>query len=364
MSNREVRVAAILACYNRRDQTLQCLDRLFCAAAKTPHVKIRVYLLDDASPDGTGDAVSKNYPTVRVIQGTGDLFWNRGMHRAMTIAMEDHCDYYLWLNDDTVLVESALADLIETARCICERTGKEGIIVGTTEAEFGSGVPTYGGRVRPSRWRPLRFELVQPGATPTQCHTMNGNCVLIPASVVAAVGALDAVFRHGMGDMDYGFRARKAGFDIWVMPGFAGVCKKNRPEGEWVDRNVPLSQRLRKIVGPKALPLRPWTVFTWRHAGLLSPLVCVWPYLNVIRTSIMIACRKKDVVKSMQGIALAAVLVGGACASEGHATDSFMPQQIDRNFFGMRIHWNDISRQLAIPHYRELAVEYKRLHVR
>lgn len=338
MSNREVCIAVIMACYNRRDQTLQCLDRLFCAAAKAPPAKLRVYLLDDASPDGTGDAVSEHYPTVKVIQGTGDLFWNRGMHRAMTIAMEDHCDYYLWLNDDTMLAESALADLMETSQGIGERTGKQGIIVGTTQAEFGSGIATYGGRVCLSRWRPLRFDLVQPGVAPTQCDTMNGNCVLIPASVVAVVGVLDDVFRHGMGDMDYGFRARKAGFDIWVMPGFAGVCKKNRPEGEWVDRNVPLFQRLRKIVGPKALPLWPWTVFTWRHAGLLSPLVCVWPYLNVIRTSIIVAFRRKDVVKSLQGVALAVILVGGACASEAHAADSFPSQQIDRSFFGLSVH--------------------------
>lgn len=349
MPNREVSVAAILACYNRRDQTLQCLDRLFCAAAKTPHAKLRVYLLDDASPDGTGDAVSRHYPTVRVIQGTGDLFWNRGMHRAMTMAMEEKSEYYLWLNDDTMLAESALADLIETSQCILERTGKEGIIVGTTETESGSGVATYGGRVRPSRWRPLQLELVQPGAAPSECDTMNGNCVLIPASVVAAIGALDAVFRHGMGDMDYGFRARKAGFDIWVMPGFAGVCKKNRPEGEWGDRNVPLSQRLRKIVGPKALPLWPWTVFTWRHAGLLSPVLCVWPYLNVIRTSIMVACSRKSVAKSLQGIALAAMIVSGIFSVESNAADSFSPQPIDRTFFGMHIHWNDTSRQLAMP---------------
>ena len=349
MLNVEVRVAVILACYNRSDRTLQCLDRLFRAAAQAPYAKLSVFLLDDASPDGTGDTVLQHYPTVRVIQGTGDLFWNRGMHRAMTIAMEEGFDYFYWLNDDTMLAESALANLIDTSNRIRERTGKDGIVVGTTETEFGSGVATYGGRVRPSRWRPLQFELVLPGAATTQCDTMNGNCVLIPASVVALVGALDPVFRHSMGDTDYGFRARKAGFDIWVMPGFAGACKKNPPEGEWVDRNVPLSRRLRKMVEPKALPLWPWAVYTWRHAGLLWPLVWAWPYLNVVRTSIIVACRRKEAVKSLQGIALAALVASGTYSFEVHAADSFLPQQIDRNFFGMHIHWNDTSRQLAMP---------------
>lgn len=349
MLNVEVRVAVILACYNRKDRTLQCLERLFRAAAKVPYAKLSVFLLDDASPDGTGDAVLHHYPMVKVIQGAGDLFWNRGMHRAMTIAMEEGFDYYLWLNDDTMLAESALANFIETSDRLRERTNKDGIVVGTTETEFGSGLATYGGRVRLSKWRPLQFQLVLPGAAPSPCDTMNGNCVLIPASVVARIGALDPVFRHSMGDTDYGFRARKAGFDIWVMPGFAGVCPKNRPEGEWVDRKVPLSRRLNKMFGPKALPLWPWAVYTWRHAGLLWPLVWAWPYLNVMRTSIMAAGRRKDAVDLLRGIALATLGASGSFSFEVHAADSFAPQQIERSFFGMHIHWNDTSRQLAMP---------------
>jgi len=349
MLNVEVRVAAILACYNRSDQTLHCLDRLYRAAAQASYAKLSVFLLDDASPDRTGEAVSFRYPEVRVIQGTGDLFWNRGMHRVMTIAMGEGFDYYLWLNDDTTLAESALSDLVKTSIEIRKQMGKDGIVVGTTEMEFDSGVATYGGRVRRNRWRPLKFELIQPGTAPTECDTMNGNCVLIPASVVTAVGAIDPVFRHSMGDTDYGFRARKAGFDIWVMPGFAGACKKNRPEGEWVDHSVPLSRRLRKMVEPKALPLWPWAVYTWRHAGLLWPLVWAWPYLNVVRTSIMAACRRKGAVNSLRGIALTALVASGSFSFEVHAADSFAPQQIDRTFFGMHIHWNDTSRQVEMP---------------
>lgn len=349
MLTAKVSVAAMLTCYNRCEQTLECLHRLFCAAAKVQQTKVTVFLLDDASPDGTGDAVSRRYPEARVTRGTGDLFWNRGMHRVMSIAMQESFDYYFWLNDDTALSESALQNLIQTSHQMRKQTGTDCIVVGTTEKEPGSGVATYGGRVRRSRWRPLHFELVTPGKEPLPCDTMNGNCVLIPASVVAAVGPIDPVFRHSMGDTDYGFRARKAGFDIWVMPGYAGVCKKNRPEGEWVDHSVPLARRLRKVVEPKALPLRPWAIYTRRHAGVLWPLVWAWPYVNIVRTSVIAALSKTEAVRSLQNIVLAAFVGGGFCSFEVHAGDLFAPREIDRNFFGMHIHWNDTSRQVEMP---------------
>lgn len=349
MPNVEFRMASMLTCYNRCERTLQCLDLLFAAAAKAPQVKLTVFLLDDASPDGTGKAVSQWHPQVRVIRGTGDLFWNRGMHQLMKIAMQEEFDYYLWLNDDTMLAESALSALLNTSIGKRDQSGKDAIIVGTTEADFGSGVATYGGRVRRNRWRPLQFELVTPGTEPTQCDTMNGNCVLVPAAVARTIGALDPVFRHAMGDTDYGFRARQAGFDIWVAPGFVGTCKKNRPEGEWVDTNVRLFHRLRKVVEPKALPLRPWAVYTRRHAGMLWPLVWMWPYVNIVRTSITAAFQKRQTVRLMSGLALASVIVWQPYPSKAHASDPFVPQPIDRDFFGMHIHWNDTSRQVAMP---------------
>ena len=293
MSASSVSIAALLACYDRREKTLRCLERLFSAADEVPHAKVRTFLLDDASPDGTGQAVSETYPDVVVLQGTGNLFWNRGMHRAMTTAMREGFDFYLWLNDDTLIEKSTLKSMIDTAEWVRSRGGSDGIIVGSTEARSGSGITTYGGRKRVSVFRPLRSDLVAPASKPISCDTMNGNCVLIPSSVVKAIGPLDPVFHHSMGDMDYGFRARKAGFGIWVMPGFAGVCGKNLREGAWMDPEVPLLERLRNLTASKGLPLWPWAVYAFRHGGLLGLVVWAWTYVNLFRTSILHWARRE-----------------------------------------------------------------------
>ena len=276
-----------MTCYNRKARTLYCLQQLFDARERTANIALKVFLLDDASPDGTGDVVLSVYPEVTVIRGTGQLFWNRGMHRAMEVSTTQSFDYYLWLNDDTILNSHSIKNLMDTMRWCRTRTGAEGIVVGTTESSEGSGIPTYGGRNRVSKFRPLRFELVSPAHEPRLCQTMNGNCVLIPAAVVQRIGLLDPIFRHSMGDTDYGFRAGKAGFKLWVMPGFAGVCEKNSSEGEWVDPKVPLVERLQKVILPKALPPLSWGIYTKRHAGMLWPLLWIWPYLNIVRTSLI-----------------------------------------------------------------------------
>ncbi|MBU2135728.1 MAG: glycosyltransferase [Alphaproteobacteria bacterium] len=60
MPDRPVRIAVVMACYNRRDTTLRCLRSLF--AQLEPTVSLDVYLLDDASSDGTGAAVRAEFP--------------------------------------------------------------------------------------------------------------------------------------------------------------------------------------------------------------------------------------------------------------------------------------------------------------
>jgi GT2 family glycosyltransferase len=111
---------------------------------------------------------------------------------------------------------------------------------------------------------------------------MNGNCVLIPRVIANTIGNLDRAFVHTMGDIDYGLRARKAGFPIMVMPGYAGICMNNSIERTLIDTHSLSLYRLKKIVSPKELPPKSWYVLTSRHTGLLWPLFWVWPYFKTL----------------------------------------------------------------------------------
>ena len=277
-------LAALLTCHDRREKTLAALGALTTQELPAGH-RLEVFLTDDGSSDGTAAEISHRFPAVRILEGDGSLFWNGGMRLAFEEALKDGHDYYLWLNDDTLLAPGALTALLHTHRDVRTATGVEPIVVGTT-CSPDNGNPTYGGVVRPSHSRRTRFRLVTPGTTPLECETMNGNCVLIPRSVAAAIGNLDPAFGHGMGDFDYGLRARAAGFTVWVMPGYAGTCGKNPQSGTFLDRSLPLGERWRKVRSPKGLPPTEWRFFCERHAGRLWRVFYLWPYLRLLSSSL------------------------------------------------------------------------------
>jgi GT2 family glycosyltransferase len=278
------RVAVLLTCHNRKTATLACIGTL--TANRLPDgVKIHVILVDDGSTDGTATAVSERYPTVEILPGDGNLYWNGGMCKAFGKALEEGYDFYLWLNDDTILEPGAIGSMIETWYAILDQRGDQAIVVGSTKNR-DTGRTTYGGISRPITWRRTTFTVVEPNEKPKECETMNGNCVLIPHEIATVVGNLDPRFVHAMGDIDYGLRARQAGFTVWIAPGYVGTCSHNSIEGGFKDRSLSLKSRLQKMAQPKGLPPASWRIFTKRHTGRFWFLFWLWPYLRVVVESI------------------------------------------------------------------------------
>lgn len=255
-----MRIAVLLTCHNRRATTLDCLAALSmqCLPDDT---RLTVYLVDDGSTDGTATSIGERFPEVRVVRGDGSLYWCGGMRRAWSEAMAGDYDGYLWLNDDTRLLPTAVATLLMS----CEEAsslGRPGIVVGST-CDPDDGRLTYGG------YRGLRR--VEPSDEMQACDTMNGNIVLVPRGVCKAMGNLSPEFRHNSADQDYGLSARKAGFEIWVAPGLLGQCRRNLGE-RWADPKVPFRQRWRSLQSPKGQPLRETYIFCRRHNGWRWPL--------------------------------------------------------------------------------------------
>lgn len=268
------RLVALLAAYNRREQTLACLGSL--AGQVGVDVQGEAILLDDASPDGTAQAVAAAFPAVRLLQGDGSLYWNGGMRRAFEAARETDPDHYLWLNDDVTLDPGALRTLLDTSEALRARGESAAIVVGAVR-DPASGAVTYGGVERRDWLRPLRFSLVQPATAPVATETMNGNVVLLPREVVRRVGNLDPGYVHAMGDYDYGLRARAAGCSVWMAPGTVGTCPPNpglQPNG------APLGAQLRRLSSVKGLPPTDWRLFASRWAGPAWPLYWASPYLR------------------------------------------------------------------------------------
>ena len=273
-------IATLITCHNRKEKTLACLEALFNCRLP-PGVRNRVILVDDGSSDGTSESVRQKHPDVQIIKGNGKLFWAGGMRIAYAAALAEGHDFYLWLNDDTVLYVNALGKALDAV----ERFSNRCVAVGTTKSKLSDSA-TYGGFIRASRGFSLRHLLVTPGEEPIECDQMNGNMVLIPKLIAKTVGNIDKSFMHGLGDIDYGLRVRKAGFQLMVVPGYVGVCEQNPLATGPTDLNLGLFRRLRLVFSAKAFPPYPWFVFTSRHAGPLWPLHWIKPYVDVVLATV------------------------------------------------------------------------------
>ncbi|AFY82266.1 glycosyltransferase family 2 protein [Oscillatoria acuminata] len=279
-------IAVIMTCYNRREKTLNSLAGLF-RQKLPPEVILTIYLVDDGSTDGTSEGVQEQYPNVKLIKGTGSLFWNGGMRRAFSEAIASDPDFYLWLNDDTILYPDAIAKALSTYQSLQEREELLSVIVGST-CDPHTDTLTYGGMVQKNWWHPLKFQLLQPNEEPQRCDTMNGNFVLIPREIAKRVGNLDPNFVHSIGDVDYGLRVKQNGGLVWVVPGYVGTCPVNSLAGDcWADTTLKAWERVKQVNQPKGLPVGEWKVFARRHAGPFWPVYWFLPYLRLVLAAIL-----------------------------------------------------------------------------
>lgn len=274
------RVCALLCCHNRRAQTLACL-RALQASTGLAHVTLSAVLVDDGSRDGTAEAVAQAFPWVQVVRADGSLFWCRSMHLAVAQAQGQRHDFYLWLNDDTLVQPDAVARLLDTAKTCAAIASSAVIVVGST-VDAHSAALTYGGRRRVSAWQRTRWELLAPSDTAQTIDTMDGNLVLVNAAAATLVGNLDPAFEHAMGDHDYALRARALGVGVWLAAGVHATCPVNSAQGGFNDAALSLRQRWRHMMSRKGLPWRSWARFTRRHAGPLWWVFFAWPYVRVL----------------------------------------------------------------------------------
>ncbi len=130
-SNVKPVISIIIVSYNTRKMTLECLSSVV-AETKTPH---EVIVVDNASTDGSADAIAEQFPQVKLIRETE----NHGFGPAHDIAMREvNSDWLLLLNPDTVVLDGALDALFNFAR----RTPDAGIWGGRTYYGDGSLNPT------------------------------------------------------------------------------------------------------------------------------------------------------------------------------------------------------------------------------
>lgn len=111
------RVAIVILCYNGVEDTLACLRSL--QALDYPAGAFELVVVDNASADGTSEAVRRTFPQVAVIETSANLGYAAGNNVGLRHALAGGHAYALLLNNDTEVAPDFLSHLVEVAESDC-----------------------------------------------------------------------------------------------------------------------------------------------------------------------------------------------------------------------------------------------------
>jgi GT2 family glycosyltransferase len=164
----------------------------------------------------------------------------------------------VWLNDDSILYKNSFSVIYNDLL-----TKNSSIIIGTLISNNKNLQEiTYGGRNK-------NLKLIEPSGEPQECSLINGNFVFIPREVFKKVGFLSKIFTHNYADVDYGLRAIKKKFKIFIASEVIGICNNNELE-EWRRPNTSFFSRLKSIYKSKNFIANEVIYFQLVHFGLFK----------------------------------------------------------------------------------------------
>jgi GT2 family glycosyltransferase len=224
MTGRRPRLSLCIVSWNCRDDLAACLAGLADAAAG---VDTEVIVVDNASSDDTEDLLEQRFPSVRLIPNAT----NRGFAAATNQALaEASGEYLLLLNPDTLLPPGALGELVVFA----DANPDAGIVAPKLLNADGSlqqscrRFPTPAaalfrhtllGRLFPrNRWAAEYVMAEWEHGEAREVDWVSGACLLVRRDLYETIGPLDEGFFWGSEDVDYCFRAHRAGRKVLYTP--------------------------------------------------------------------------------------------------------------------------------------------------
>jgi GT2 family glycosyltransferase len=265
-------IAVVMTCHNRKDMTVACIRSLYDAhKACLFETELSVYLTDDGSTDGTRELIGTEFPRIRILTGSGTLYWAGGMRKAWLEALVQDFDAYLLLNDDTTLYLDGLTRLLQTHQHSMAHYGTGGVYIGSVH-DPDSGAFTYGGRMLVNKWLFTTLPLI-PDESVKECDLGNCNIMLVHCSVVRSIGIFSKRYIHAKADHDYTLSARRKGLPVLVSGYWCGTCRMDHPAPKPDKMN--LRKRIHFLMDPKGIEFRGYMHFMWKFFPLRAPFVWI-----------------------------------------------------------------------------------------
>jgi GT2 family glycosyltransferase len=213
-------VSIVIVTWNGKKFALECLDSLW---ALNSTLQIEVVVVDNASTDGTPEAIRERYPEVELIENGANL----GFAKANNIGIAASSgDYVCLVNSDVVVPPGCLEKMVDFMK-VNPDIGLLGPKMLSPTGEVGQSVNRL-----PTVWNYLCFALGLHSLVPNSrlfggyimagyaydktedVEVLTGWFWMVPRKALQQVGGLDERFFMYGEDLDWSYRFLKAGWRV------------------------------------------------------------------------------------------------------------------------------------------------------
>jgi GT2 family glycosyltransferase len=211
------RVVVVVLNWCNEADTVACLQSVLAQRL----LGVVPLLVDNGSPDGSGDRVAAAFPEVPYLQTGRNLGYTGGNNRGFAWALREGADHVLVLNNDAVLEPGCVARLLDAANSDAE----VGLVAPKILALDDPGRVWFaGGSISLARgvgrhWREgERDDRDRDPPSPVPIGFATGCCFLITRRALEAAGGFEESFFAYGEDLDLSFRLARLGFRLVFEP--------------------------------------------------------------------------------------------------------------------------------------------------
>ena len=220
-----MRLSVVFLSYNTRDLTRQALDSVLAAAEG---LEVEIFVVDNASVDGSADMVAEEFPQVKLIRNAANVGFAAGNNVALRQVIGE---YALLINTDTIVRRDALRTMVEfldehpeAGACGCKILDPDGTLQLDSRRGFPTPLAAFCKMSGLSRFFPkhpliahYHMTYLDPEQT-AEVEVLSGSCMMVRKAAMDQVGLLDEdYFMYGE-DIDWCYRFHQAGWKIYYVP--------------------------------------------------------------------------------------------------------------------------------------------------
>jgi GT2 family glycosyltransferase len=217
-------LSIIIVNWNSKDYLLKCLQSVY---ASLSDLSFEVIVIDNASFDGCGEMLARQFPVVRYIQSEENIGFAKANNLA---ASQSYGRNLLFLNPDTEIVRTAILRLIrsmETSPAAGVVGGRILNTDGTLQTSCVQSLPTVSNQLLGlnllQRWFPAsglwgKAALYKDARDPVEVEGITGACLMTTRDIFEKVGRFSEDYFMYFEDMDYCLKVRRGGWRNYYVP--------------------------------------------------------------------------------------------------------------------------------------------------